>query len=402
MQVKQKNKISIYFSLILIVLFLINPLISILLGVFFVSITSKEVIYSNNVPKTVIVLCVLFVCCMNAQKVPASDLEGYVRVFHNATKLSLFEFLSDTNNKEPAFYTLTWCINRLTFSNEFCYKFIISLLCYIFLNIAVYKFFYRICRDVRLLLFGIILVNFIPYIFISSMHLIRQYLAASLFMFVLVDKLFYNKRHYFFVILMLFIHSTTFLFIPFLFWNSLGKPFRECKGRYIIILVLLFSVQLVSSFLIRIPFIGETIFAYALNRASKRTTFDLGEMSFFQIGLVFLLFILSYIVAYIKIKTIKPNFAIKHFFNIICLLCLFILSVHQQSELSMRFLFYTYLFIPFIAITLFRNAKKSVTRLFPFISVFLIIFWVYYLEEGPWTYLGSSDVWRTPLFLYFF
>jgi len=322
-----------------------------------------------------------------------------MEIYHDAAFIPLHRFLEYSNNKEPVFYIVTWCINRLTFANEFCYKFILSFFIYSFLNVAVYKFCKVVCRDFKLVLFAIVLMNFIPYIFISSMHLVRQYLAASLLMYIMIDKFFYNRNHYIYILFVPFIHSTSFFFIPFLFLTSLGKPFKESKLTYLIIIVSLLSIQAISSFMLKLSFVTGSIFTYALSKASVKSTFDLGAMTPFEIGFVILLLLMSVYVS-AKFKTIENRQAVRRLFSIMCLLCLFILSVYEQSELAKRFLFYTYIFIPFLVVVMFQGIKMNMRGIYVMGSVFIILFWAYYLEAGQWTYIHSDDIWTASLFSY--
>lgn len=351
--------------------------------------------------KMLCVMSVLYLSCINSQKIPESDLFVYMRQYHYASENSLIKYLSNLNFKEPFFYGLTWFLNRLLFDNEVLYKFVISVLCYSFLNVAVYKFCKVLKGSVQLTVFALFILNFTPYIFTSSMHLLRQYLAGAIMIYVLVDALFYRKRNWLLMVAMAFIHSTTFFFIPFLFLKQLKMPFRKHVSMYLLPLVLLLSIQVITSFLYSLAFFNQSVVGYVLKRASKSTTFDLGEMPVMGIILLLILLCASWYIAYCiidKFNTIKEG--IKHFFNILIILCLFIFLNLHQSELANRFLFYTYFFIPFIATALLKNTRiNSTVYLIPI--PFLVLFWIYYLNQGTWTYAHTEDIWIMPFFSYF-
>lgn len=392
--------------LLLAVFFFINPLLTIGLGLVFVAFSGQNVsMYTKReslwLLKALCVMSVLYLSCINSQKIPESDLFVYMRQYHYASETSLLRYLSDFHFKEPVFYGLTWLLNRMLFDSEVWYKFVVSVLCYAFLNVAVYKFCKVLRASIRLTTFALFVLNFTPYIFTSSMHLLRQYLAGAILMYVLVEVLFYQKKNVLLIVSMAFIHSTTFFFIPFLFMKQLKMPFRKHLSMYLLPFVLLFSIQLLTSFLNSLTFFNQSVLGYVLNKASKDTTFDLGEMPILGIALLLLLLCLSGYIAYGMIdrfNTVRGG--MKHFFNILIILCLFILFNLDQSELANRFLFFTYFFIPFLAVVLLKNARlNSAAYLIP--VPFLVLFWIYYLDQGTWTYAHAEDVWIRPFFSYF-
>ena len=94
---------SINIYLIVIILFLINPLVGILFG------ASCWVTYQRNGNGIYVLMWMLaiYMAFINATKIPISDMLEYQDVFFQAKVYGLIDYIQQ-NGKEPIFYVLTY------------------------------------------------------------------------------------------------------------------------------------------------------------------------------------------------------------------------------------------------------------------------------------------------------
>ena len=243
-------------------------------------------------------------------------------------------------------------------------------------------------------------MSFTPYIFTMSGILLRQFLAAALLMYILVNKLFYNKKSYLLIICMILIHSSAFLFVPFLFFLFFKKSLlnKNTILYYLLIILVLFNVQKIALILLPI-FDNITVFKYILTRASQDTTFDLGQLSFAKIITSILTVFLPLILIYYLRPRLKKENGLIHFFNILLVLVIFILANLHQSELSNRMNFYVWQFFPFVFLLYVWYFKIHRLMLICIIT-FIVIFFIYYLSAGMWTYTLELGIYYYSLFNY--
>jgi hypothetical protein len=69
-------------------------------------------------------------------------------------------------------------------------------------------------------------------------------------------------------------------------------------------------------------------------------------------------------------------------------------------ELSSRFLFYLFPFIPFMIVLELNKLKKIIINIFLVIG--MIVFWILYLDIGTWDYKLPYNIWITPVLSYLF
>lgn len=125
--------------------------------------------------------------------------------------------------KEPVFFIFTYLMYYLTNGNVAIYLIISTVLAYTFFFTAIYKFFMIYTNNNSIIVFAILLAAFFPQLFSLSAHLNRQFIAASILLYALVMKLFYNKNIWLFQLIAILTHSTTLLFVPLLYFKPLQK-----------------------------------------------------------------------------------------------------------------------------------------------------------------------------------
>jgi hypothetical protein len=333
------------------------------------------------------------ISAINAVKVPDNDLEQYIYLYHLSKDLPLWQyiFVGSTAGglesvKEPFYPVIVWVLNLLCCDNEVLFKFSFSFINYLLLNISVYYVGRKNKIDIHYILFGLFLMTFIPYIFTLSLQVLRQFLAGAFLMIILSLVCFSSVKMWklcLMAFLMVLIHSTSLFFLPFLFLKAFDKKWSDAKIWYIGIVSFLVLIQVVS--LILTKFVGglDNSLSYALERASQNTEFESEGLGVIAI---FLLLVVIYLSYKITIKSdLQDEAGVRRFFNVPLFLSFFVLINLHQKELSLRMLFYTYPFVPIIA--MFYCKLKEVRYSTLIIGAIpVLLFFIIYLEFGTWTY----------------
>lgn len=389
---------------ILSVFFVLNPLITLITN--FLFFFPKKLSSRNEFStiKFLSICSVLFISIINSTRLPDSDLLVYINEFLLVDKIS-FSYYIILGESEFIFSIINWLIFKLTTGSEFWFKFIHSILIYGILNFANYRLCKALGVGEKLTLVALIFLNFNPYTFVSSLHLLRQFLAGSIIFLAIVEKFFYDRKifSYVLVALAVLIHNTTLFFIPFLFFkwtNSVDK--LKSFLSLIALAVIISYYQLIVKLALNISFISNSIFGAFLVRSSQDTQYDLGFLELKSvILLIFLLISCFYFLFFSKKQLIKKSLnKLGPALKILFFLCFIILVNYSQSEFSVRFNFYCYLFLTLILLMYVIEFKFAHTISFP-ISFLVIFYWIFYLDISKWDFELPSNLFITPLFVYF-
>jgi hypothetical protein len=229
-----------------------------------------------------------------------------------------------------------------------------------------------------------------PNLFSVSAHLMRQFLAGSIVLYVIIEYAFHGKIKIMAFVLAIFTHTTAALFVLiFLPFFNKRISFKNISIISFICIFFMLSVfqysNSVYDLLGEIPFVG-----YAFSRISNREGhwetktlgFDVLILYFFTL---FILFRES-----IRLRFRKDNrFQVIFYINL--LLCIFVLINYDDTEMALRFSFYLYFFLP-IAFYFFssvcavdRNKKINKISFIVVVPIFFLWF-IYKLQYGTWTY----------------
>lgn len=403
-----RNLFILFF--ITIILFVFSPLLTLVFIFVFVTIGYANVkLYTKentNLINLCCILCAIFISCINITKVPYNDLLWYVESYRNASSMNFFDYIDEGADitgisKEPAYGAMVWCMNRIFSGNIVLFKFSITLINYLLLNFSIAKFCKHFHFSIDKIITAVFLMCFIPYIFTMSLQLLRQFLAGSLLVYILIDICFFHKRNWLLIVCMVLMHSTSFIFIPFLVLPFLDKPFMKNKIYYFALMALLIAIQTIAEFLLNLGLLNEVnSLNYALQRASQEVFFDMPPFPLWKIIVIVIIAGFHFYLGYIRINHIRLKEGLKRYCNTILFLSVFILLNIHQAELSNRLLFYLFPFLPFMIVWGVRQLKLSIGFLVPFVLV-MIVFWIKYLDIGTWIYELPANIWITPIFLYF-
>ncbi len=378
-------------------------------GAFFLLLNKMDV--SERSLVTVIVLSAILIGAVNAVKVPDNDLVTYLEMYHMAKDMPISQYIwvvsaqsGVENLKEPLYSILVWFLNKLCFDNEVLFKFIFSIINYSLLNTAILIVGQKNKIDSKYILFGMFLMTFIPFIFTLSLHAMRQFIAGAWFMVILSLKCFSNTKQWKLIVMSIFmvlLHTTSLLFLPFLFLKAFDKNWKEAKIWYLGLFIGLVLIRVLSVFLLGFMGLGEEsgLAGYALSRAAQESGYDVDAIPLIGILLTIVIVCLSYY--YLYNNSIKDNKGIRRFYNIPFFIGLFVLINLSMKEMALRFLFYLYFFVPFV-LMFFAHIKKIKSSLLVLMSLAVMLYFLFYLEYGVWTYEIPYTVFFTPLFAYLY
>lgn len=358
--------------------------------------------------------CVVFsmtIAAINAVKVPDSDLVGYIASYEASSEFNIFQYMLIGSNaltsltdpgaglKEPCYAVIVWILNRILFGNVPLFKFSLTLINYFLLTFSAYIFGKKLNLSKWKILLCIFLLCFIPYIFTMSLQLLRQFLAGSILIYILVEKCFSDismKKLISLSLLMVFTHSTAFLFLPFIFLPAFDKKYNQAKVWYVMTFVGLAGIQIVASF--ALGFVGSgSSMGYALERASSDTTFDLAGVALLTQAMIAGLMLGSLYLGHFSKYGNRRG--VRRFCNLIIFVSIFIFANLHQAELSSRLAFYLYPLIPFI-IVLFVDRFKIRKGFMLFFSLLVFVSFIAYVYYGVWDYDLPFGIIASPLYFF--
>lgn len=345
------------------------------------------------------VLGVLFVSLFCATKVPESDLEVYIIYYHEATDTPFSDYLGILWGKEPLYLAICYGLNMLFMDNEKLFVFMLSI---ISLGLLLGSFF-MVEKKIRLrqseFVLAVCLMLFFPFFFGQAVHVVRQTMAFSLFIYAFSLRFFSDRKWIWLIGLASpFIHSSCLLFIPFLFFPALNRPIRgKMCVLYGFVIAALASIQLLAAYLL--PFISNESLQYAFKRASEDTTFE-SRLNTYQVVITGFLGLLPPLYYYI-IKKPRGKDYIYCLVNFFFIVEVFVLLATGQLELQARFNMVMFQSLALIAILFFRM-KQLPPMVLNILSVLIIMVYFYYqLYVSPWEFecMDLFLVYPLPLYL---
>jgi hypothetical protein len=378
------------FYIFFILIFLLNPFCGAILIWIFYLLDNKIKTYDF-----LVIIMALMVTLINLTKVIENDLLYHSGEYLLSKNLSFSNYIS-YKGKEPVYYSFNYICYHLTNGSIKIWLFLISFSSYCFFLRAIVKVLVITKATRSQILLGIILGVYFPQLFSLSAHLLRQFIVSSLFIWFAVDYIYYKKNRWWICVFAFFIHSSSIILFPLIYFRKLGDFKNHSKINLLIIFVLL-SYQFISMLLLKV--VGSIGFVgYALTRASSDTTYDLGEFNWIN-------YILLIFMGYGSLKIMKSMKAYtvenKHFFSVMLALSVFILVNINQSELSSRMFFYLFSFFPIIVPMLLSKKNISFREINILISISFIFFFIFRLENGTWKYAPTLDLFCFTIYNYF-
>lgn len=390
-QTTNYNRGNVYVEMVFFsIFFLINPLFALIALYLVLMFGKKYLVDDNRFRIFVCVLVSLYVSFINSTKSPVNDpdlawyIDGYLDAGNGDFMTYLLTFGLNGQGRELAFPFLNYIIYLIIGPSPHLYVMIVSFLCYFLINISIVTFCKNLKINYRALYTGIFIMSFLPMLFAISAVVLRQFFAGSLLIYILVQKSFYNRNNWFLAIFMCLSHTSTLFFIPFIYLPYFEK---RLNIRVVVLFALgiIFVQDITSVFL---PFFStESSIGYALERANTGTTFELPPLTIPKITL--LLFMAGFSIYTTMMRDNQRRE--RRLFNTLMFLVLFILLNLDQVELTVRFNFYCWLFLPFIIGKLSMVNKQFMYGLM-FLSLFVLFIFIITLRRGVWIY-KIDNIW---------
>lgn len=365
-------------KIITIILSILSPISSIVYSLTIS--TGKQKI--NNL----IISLSLFLSFINTTKLPVSDLAQEFHFFSLAGSLDYIEFLL-FRSKEPVYYSFMYISYYLLNGNERIFVFIINFIMFTLFFLSIKKIITRKYKNNFIVIAFILIFAFNPIFFGLSAHTIRQFLAASMIFYFLIDEIYYANGKWWIPILAFLTHTTSLIFLPIC---VLSKYQTFHKKSYLLSLSVLFLIFLVSIKQIAPFFMGyfDIFFVrYIEQRILQTQYFNLESMTLIHIFFSFALLSLSFFILLFNDK-IEDNMIAA----ITLILNIFILLNLDQTEIAVRFYFYNYFILPFVLVSAFEKKILDIKSFYSIIILSIIVYFFYNLESGVWEYIDYVKI----------
>jgi hypothetical protein len=389
---------------ILGILFFVSPLLGILSTAYYAMHANR----SADRMYFFVVVCAIWVSLVNMCKVPESDLINYVDAYQQASKLNLSSWfviaaILPIPITDYGYVVYTGILSHILGESSYVFKFVTSFLVYLLMGCSIVKYASKLKLSARLVVTLVCILTFTPYIFTISLHLVRQFIASAILFFLVLRRTNYIewrefiKKNWIYIILMVSFHKSSLFFAVLLCLPFLGKSITDHKFEYSVFCGALVVYQILARVMAgAIGGSSDSALVGTLERASQNTTFELKPLSIIHILLVIWSIISSIVISYKSGS--RQNYGIKHTYNIIAILGIFILLNLHQVELSVRFYNYLICFFPLLILVYVKRLKRI--PLF-FICIINITWWILYVYNGVWTYDLPLNILVSPIPSYF-
>lgn len=377
----------------IVILFLLNPLAGILTAAL------CACSYKNdNSIKLLMVLAMMYLCAMNTTKIPENDMYRYLAMFENVPYNGFYGTLISFNHsaaavKDAAYGTLVYLLYYITLGNQYLFIFIVSFLGYWFMFMAIFKFGKESKLPNYMIVTQVLILSFFTQYFSMTFHLVRQVLAACIFIYALTFRNTSFARYILWCIVAIATHSSIVLIVAFSFVPMMKRRLKMVEIVYLALFAA-FSVIIISSFA---EFLLDTIelegsMEYTLNRAANMEGAEdsTGAIKFVGFVLTIITIILFYIEWKRSDKMLYPLVV-----NLALVIALMTLGLSDSPLLQKRFFFYIYSLLPFIYLILVRRVKDFAKPLC-FMTVAFLLYYFYATYDKVFEYVPVEEALLNP------
>ncbi|RIV34995.1 hypothetical protein D2V08_06420 [Flagellimonas lutimaris] len=352
----------------------------------------------KKVSSFLVILISTFLGFLNTTKKYESDLLTYFNEFQLAADLSFFEYLSSFG-KDPIFYGAMYFFHWV--GNFQIFIFFFTFLSYYFFLKAIRLFYQKTAND-KEVFFAILFATLFFEIFSLSAHLVRQFLAFSILLYYLVNKVILEKNKWGYLIVAVFTHTTMLFFLPLIFFPAVGKKINIQRGLAIIIVlaIVIRTYQDLAIWYLQTTS-SSNILTYLMERLSQKSISDGIDVPKVLIGFNILVLVLALLMNYV----IKKK-DLYHFNNcIIFVTLLVLLTAESHPLLSYRYGYLAYTFsaflVPFFTSRKFVGSMISII-IKSLVTLVLLVNFVVKLENGVWEYIPMDKLIFKTTLNYFF
>lgn len=347
---------------------------------------------------TLFVIFASYMAVMNAGKMPTSDQSNYWAVYMQIPKEGLlwamnhiYGFRDATNGKEFMNGIYNYVGYYLTGGCYGLYIYINTFLMYMPFYYCIYKMFEGQKNAKAAVLCGVLCLSFFNQFFLLTVHLQRQFIAYSIIIYLMTLKASTGKTNILLILVAFFTHTTTILFVPFLYLDLFYK--RMSPQRMLIIGVLVVGALFVLSHSVGSDDLNEE--TNALNYSLQRIK-NAGEDDVKFKPLEFLLFNIPMVFIALTRMFRKKQRPIEYVvYNTYILLFFFVMSMTGNELVQYRYSFFTYGYLGMI-MPMFCFEKRKITSVFyPFVSLVFVARFYLTFDNTSWTY---DPIWKSLVF----
>ena len=184
--------VTLWGALLLAILFSLQPFFTLIFCLILGSFIKSE----NQTHIYVLAFLVsLYLGLVNITKTPESDLLNYIQAFHDSQLLGLSDFLV-IHSREPLYYISVFILGNSGFISETGFVFMSTFFPYYIFLSAIIKLSASVCLRNRSIIIIMISLAFFPQLFSLSAHLMRQFLAAAIMVYVLSEFIIFGEKKY--------------------------------------------------------------------------------------------------------------------------------------------------------------------------------------------------------------
>ena len=395
------SKSKLFFASTAFVCFCVQPFFS-LLSLIIILLSLKGVKEFHL--KTFIIIGSAYIALVNLTKVPESDLNNYLQSFNSARELSYIQFMA-IYTREPLYYSLVFVLGSIGFFTDKHFIFINSFLPYVIFLSAVFKLCLHIELNKRVILLILIILLFFPQLFSLSAHLLRQFIASGLCIYVIVGYLITGRISFVIAMASFFTH----FFVALLFYIMVVVKLTY-KVRMPVFLIFIGSLTFIGvSFyflrtvlqMIDLPVVFHPLVSRILDPTGS---IDFGYLNVQSYTLILTIFcVCIYNITFSASNKKTENFYVVHLSIIYFSGLVFVSSfVPAFSEVTHRYLLLLYflcgIVLPYTYVLLGKSFKQ-ITFLIP---VIVIMLFFTYTKFGTWKYASIIEllIWSPAHFWY--
>lgn len=345
---------------------------------------------------------------INSTKTPSADLENYRVRFEEASDASMFNYIFiGENTKEPLFSLLNYIGYYLTFGSFQFFIFLISFLIFSLQFSALRRYCnYYNASSQRFFLCCLVLGMFFSYFSLTA-HVVRQCLAISIVMYLLVTASTGGKLNKWLYVSTAFIHFISLFFFLIIFYKKFKNKLNFSTILKLGLLLLLLYTGWDTLILIGMSvFEPIQVFNYLFLRLADPSSFvEIGIGAATSSSQAFLSSIAGLIMIYTVFSLYYPKFMLCPLIaHAILLCCILVLFLSDYSLLQYRIFFIFYGFIPYLLIAIPRLRLNNTFSSVIVFSISIIIYSIFLnnVDNGSWDYASSVNLtMNNPLTLIF-
>ena len=364
---------------LIISVFFLSPIFALMLSIFLIA----TGVCKRAGLKIYALILSFFLGVINTTKVPASDMIDYLSWFQMAYEVPILDYIF-SQAKEPAYHLIVYFISKIAFNNNQIFLFFLTSGAYF---MAFSALIYLAEKRELSIGYTAVLVTFLgcyPPLFSLSAHLMRQFVAASFFLYAirLEGRPIYRNVVFIFSGL---VHSSALILVALYLLSP--KDNSNWKKKLILQAVFITASMVILVSVARLySGVGVDEIRYITSRLTQTEFFDLGRLGIIGYLLIITTMLIS-TVALMNKKVERSTGLSKYLWMCLSLGGLLLISSSERSlsELTIRVSFYYYFLFP-LSLVIASRSLNIKPLLAAFACSVIIICFLALLPASAWTY----------------